>query len=324
MTQRKALKNAIESKANPPAAESDPFLIYDLGGKFDRSFNEAAFEGAERWAAKTGDTYGDFEITSDAQRARVLDQVAESSSPVVTVGFGFINALDQQAPLNPGTEFVIIDAIVDQPNVTSYTFAEHEGAYLMGMFAAMATDTDVIGFVGGQDIPLVRRYSTAFEAGAEAIDPDIDVLVNMTGTTPVAWNDPVRGGELADAQITLGADVIYAVAGGTGLGVLQAVADAGILGIGTDSNQNDLHPGNILTSMVKRVDVVVEDAFDFGNNLPGGRVEVGLAEGAISYALDDNNRGLVDREMIRRVDQAIEDIISGDIVVPDYLDTVIR
>ena len=160
----------------------------------------------------------------------------------------------------PATKFAIIDAVVDLPNVQSIVFKEHEGSFLVGMAAAMASKTGKVGFVGGMDIPLIRKFALGYEEGAKYVNPKIEIFQNMTGTTPAAWNDPTRGGELARSQFDRGADVVYAAAGATGLGVLQAAKDRGRLAIGVDSNQNYLYPGTMLTSMVKRVDLAVYES----------------------------------------------------------------
>ena len=187
--------------------------------------------------------------------------------------------------------------MVEQPNVQSVVFKEHEGSFLVGMAAALASKTGKVGFVGGMDIPLIRNFAHGYEQGVKHVDPDAEVFVNMTGTTPAAWNDPAKGAELAQSQFDRGADVVYAAAGGTGLGVLQAAADSGKLSIGVDSNQNYLHPGSVLTSMLKRVDVAVYNAFKTameGTWEPGVK-SLGLAEDGVGYALDEHNRELITR-----------------------------
>ncbi|MCB1388546.1 MAG: BMP family ABC transporter substrate-binding protein, partial [Rhodobacteraceae bacterium] len=253
------------------AAWADPAIIYDLGGKFDKSFNEAAFGGAERWAQETGGAYRDIEMQSEAQREQALRRLAESgSNPIVMTGFAFMSVLEQVAPDYPDTTFAIIDGVVDLPNVRSIVFTEQEGSYLVGMLAAMASESGTVGFVGGMDIPLIRRFACGYAQGVRAVNPEATVIVNYTGTTPAAWNDPVRGGEITSAQISQGADVVYAAAGGTGVGVLQTAADSGILSIGVDSNQNYLHPGQVLTSMMKRVDNAVYEAFMAGADMETG------------------------------------------------------
>ncbi|MCB2133205.1 MAG: BMP family ABC transporter substrate-binding protein, partial [Rhodobacteraceae bacterium] len=203
-------------------ALADPAIIYDLGGKFDKSFNEAAFNGAERWKAETGGSYKELEMQSEAQREQALRRLAEAgSNPVVMTGFAFGDVLAKVAPDFPDTKFAIIDVDwLDAPNILQVAFNEHEGSYLVGMMAALASKTGTVGFIGGMDIPLIRKFGCGYAQGVKAVNPDATVVMNMTGTTPSAWNDPVKGAELAKAQKAQGADVIYAAAGGTGIGVL--------------------------------------------------------------------------------------------------------
>jgi basic membrane protein A len=303
-------------------ALADPAIIYDLGGKFDKSFNEAAFNGAERWKAETGGSYKELEMQSEAQREQALRRLAEAgANPVVMTGFAFGDVLAKVAPDFPDTKFAIIDVDwLDAPNILQVAFTEHEGSYLVGMLAALASKTGTVGFVGGMDIPLIRRFGCGYAQGVKAVNPDATVVMNMTGTTPAAWNDPVKGAELAKAQKSQGADVIYAAAGGTGIGVLQAAADEGILSIGVDSNQNHLHPGQVLTSMLKRVDNAVYEAFKAGADLETGKVKVmGLANDGVGYAMDENNASLVTPEMAAAVDEAAAKIKSGELVVHDYM-----
>ena len=301
--------------------EIDPAVVYDLGGKFDKSFNEAAYNGAERFKEETGTEYAEFEIQNDAQREQALRRFAErGNSPIVMAGFSYGNALEKVAADFPDTQFVIIDAVVDAPNVRSVVFKEQEGSYLAGIAAAMAAESGKVGFVGGMDIPLIRRFACGYVGGAKSAGAT-DVFENMTGTTGAAWNDPVRGGELAKNQISQGADVVYHAAGGTGVGVLQAAADAGKLGIGVDSNQNGLQPGSVLTSMLKKVDVALYDAMmDAKNGEFTTGVEVlGLKEGGVDLAMDDNNADLMSEEMVAAIDDAKAKIVSGEIEVHDYM-----
>ena len=301
-------------------ATADPAIIFDMGGKFDKSFNEAAFRGATRWAEETGGKFREIEMTSEAQREQALRRFAEGGyNPVVMTGFAFASSLESVAADFPDTKFAIIDMVVDQPNVQSVVYKEYEGSYLVGMMAAMASKSGTVGFVGGMDIPLIRKFACGYVQGVKAANPDATVIQNMTGITPAAWNDPVKGGELTKAQISQGADVVYAAAGSTGLGVLQTAADEGILSIGVDSNQNHLHPGKVLTSMLKRVDVAVYNAFTAGTELQVGFNVLGLAEGGIDYAMDDNNKDLVTAEMRAAVEEAKAKIISGEIKVHDYM-----
>jgi basic membrane protein A len=301
-------------------AAADPAIIFDLGGKFDKSFNEAAFNGAERWAKETGGTYKELEMQSEAQREQALRRLAESgANPVVMTGFAFGDVLNTVAPDFPDTKFAIIDMVVDQPNVKSVVFTEEQGSYLVGMMAALASKSGTVGFVGGMDIPLIRKFACGYAEGVKAVNPDAKVIANMTGNDPSAWNNPVKGAEIAKAQKAQGADVIYAAAGGTGVGVLQAAADEGILSIGVDSNQNYLHPGQVLTSMMKRVDNAVYEAFKEGADLKAGVNVMDLKAGGVDYALDDNNAKLVTDDMKAKVDEAKAKIISGEIKVHDYM-----
>lgn len=304
------------------AALADPALVYDLGGKFDKSFNEAAFNGAERWAKETGGTYKDIEMQSEAQREQALRRFAEAGyNPVITTGFSFAEPIKNIAGDYPDTKFVNVDGFLPEvpPNVALITFQEHQGSYLVGMLAAMASKSGTVSFVGGMDIPLIRHFACGYAQGAKAVNPDIKVIANMTGTTPAAWNDPVKGAELAKAQIGQGSDVIYAAAGGTGIGVLQTAADDGVYSIGVDSNQNHLHPGSVLTSMLKRVDNAVYESMKAGADLTtGGITTLGLAEDGVGYALDDNNASLITEEMKNAVEDAKAKIISGEIEVVSY------
>jgi basic membrane protein A len=301
-------------------ASAEPAIIFDLGGKFDKSFNEAAFNGAERWKAESGGTYKELEMQDEAQREQALRRLAEAgSNPVVMTGFAFGDVLAKVAPDFPDTKFAIIDMVVDQPNVKSVVFNEHEGSYLVGMMAALASKSGTVGFIGGMDIPLIRKFGCGYAQGVKAVNPDATVVLNMTGTTPTAWNDPVKGAELAKAQKAQGADVIYAAAGGTGIGVLQTAADEGILSIGVDSNQNYMHPGKVLTSMLKRVDNAVYEAFKEGVDLKPGINVMGLANDGVGYAMDENNAALVTPEMQAAVDAAAAKIKSGELVVHDYM-----
>jgi basic membrane protein A len=302
------------------AAFAEPALIFDLGGKFDKSFNEMAFTGAQRWAEETGNSFREIELQSEAQREQALRRFAEAgANPIVMAGFAFASALETVADEYPDTKFTIIDTVVDKPNVRSVVFNEHEGSYLVGMMAAQASKSGTVGFIGGMDIPLIRKFACGYVQGAKAVNPDATVIQNMTGTTPAAWNDPVKGSELTKAQIAQGADVVYAAAGGTGVGVLQTAADDGILSIGVDRNQNYMHPGKVLTSMMKRVDNAVYDAFTQGENLETGFNIMGLSNGGVGYALDDNNAALVSADMQAAVDAAAAAIGPGALSVHDYM-----
>jgi basic membrane protein A len=298
-------------------AHAQPAVVYDMGGKFDKSFNEAAYMGAERWKKESGKAYLDFEIANEAQREQAMRRMAErGANPVIGVGFSQGTSVEKVAKEFPKLSFVIIDSVVKLPNVESILFKEHEGSFLVGMMAAMASKSGKVGFVGGMDIPLIRKFQCGYEQGAKYANPKIEVTAAMTGTTPAAWSDPTRGAELAKAQFGKGVDVVFAAAGGTGMGVYQAAKDAGKLAIGVDSNQNHVQPGTMLTSMVKRVDHAVYNSAK--KSTPGVTV-LGLKEGGVDYALDQHNAKLVSAAMKTKVDAAKADIIAGKIKVADYM-----
>ena len=304
------------------AADIKPALVYGTGGKFDKSFNEAASVGAERFKKETGIDFRDFEPTSDTQGEQAIRNFASRGfNPVVAVSFAWTSAMEKVAAEFPNTKFAIVDSVVDLKNVRSVLYKEEEGSYLVGLLAGMASKTGKVGFVGGMDIPLIRKFGCGYVQGVKAAKPDAQVFQNMTGTTGAAWNDPVRGGELTKNQIDQGADVVYAAAGATGLGVLQTAADNKKLSIGVDSNQNHLHPGSVLTSMVKRVDLAVYNAFKDTkeDKFTAGIQALGVKEDGVAYALDDNNKALITPEMKTAVEKAKADIIAGTIKVHDYM-----
>jgi len=298
-------------------AMAEPAIVFDMGGKFDKSFNEAAYRGMEQWKKETGKPYLEFEIANESQREQALRRMAErGASPIIGIGFGQASSIEKIAKEFPKLQFAIIDMVVNQPNVQSVVFKEHEGSFLVGAMAAMASKTGKVGFVGGMDIPLIRKFQCGYEQGAKYANPKAEVFANMTGTTGAAWNDPARGGELAKAQFAKGADVVFAAAGGTGMGVYQAAKDSGKLAIGVDSNQNHLQPGTMLTSMIKKVDVAV---YNVAKGHKPGVSALGLKEGGVDYALDDNNAKLVSADMKKKVDAIKADIISGKIKAADYM-----
>ncbi len=322
MLRRTMLAAALLGLAVPlHAAEFKPAIIFDVGGKFDKSFNEAAYNGAERFKKEFGIPYLEFEVTNESQRDQALRRMArKGANVVVAVGFAFATPLESVADEYPETKFAIIDSVVDKPNVQGIVFKEHEGSFLVGMAAAMASKTGKIGFIGGMDIPLIRNFLYGYEQGAKYVDPDIEILANMTGNTPAAWNDPAKGYELAVSQFDRGADVVYAAAGGTGLGVLQAAADKDRLAIGVDSNQNCIQPGHVLTSMLKRVDVAVYEAFRTAmeGTWQAGPRQLGLKEEGVDYAVDECNKDLLTAAMRARMDEARALIIAGKLPVEDY------
>lgn len=297
------------------AALAEPAIVYSVGGKFDGSFNESAFRGVEQWGDTHNRPVAQIEPQGVPEMVQALRRFARRGhDPIVAVGFMQAQPVTEVALEFPDRRFTLIDADAEGPNIQSVVYREHEGAYLVGVLAAMASESGVIGMVGGMDIPLIRRFACGYAQGALSVRPDIRVLVTMTGNTPAAWSDPARGAELARQQIGQGADVILQAAGGTGIGVLQAAADAGVLGVGTDSNQNALHPGQVLTSLRKRVDVAVQRAFDAWQP---GAVSLGLAEGGVDLIVDDNNAPLISEAMMLAVEAATRDIVIGEVIVHD-------
>jgi basic membrane protein A len=296
-------------------------VIYDSGGKFDKSFNELAFNSAMRVVNELGWDIVEFEAANNTQIEQGMRKVADRGATlIVAMGFAQADAVAAVAPDYPDINFVNVDVCwLDDPagNIYQACYKEHEGSFLVGMIAAMASKTGKVGFVGGMDIPLIRKFQGGFEQGALYANPDIEIHANMTGTTPEAWNNPTKGAELAKSQVDKGADVIYQAAGATGIGVLQAAADAGIMGIGVDTNQNWMHPGNMLTSMLKRLDLTI---FEQAEKTAAGTFEpaivvLGLAEGMVGYAAED---GMVTDEMAAAVAAASAEIIGGGIVVNDW------
>ena len=314
---------ALMASSAALAADVKPAVVYDLGGKFDKSFNEGVFNGATKFTKDTGVAFRDLEIQNDAQREQVLRKFAKDGfSPIMTVGFSWATALGKVADEFPQTKFGIIDMVVDKPNVQSIVFKEHEGSFLVGVIAAKTSKTGKVGFVGGMDIPLISKFECGYAQGVKfASSGKDDVFANMTGTTPAAWNDPVKGGELAKSQMDRGADIVYAAAGATGQGVLKAAADADKLSIGVDSDQDYLFPGKVLTSMVKHVDnATYKDFMDAKNGTwkPGIQA-LGLKEGGVDFAVDQWNQGVLTPEAKAAADAAKADIISGKIEVHDYM-----
>ncbi len=313
---------AVALSTSASAADIKPAVIYDIGGKFDKSFNEGAFHGAEKFKEDTGVDFRDFEVQNDTQREQAMRKFARDGfNPIVAIGFSQASALEKVAAEFPKTSFAIVDMAVEKPNVQSIVFKEQEGSFLVGLLAAKASTSGKVGFVGGMDIPLIRRFACGYVQGVKFGNPKTEILQNMTGTTGAAWTDPVKGGELAKSQIDRGADVVYHAAGATGLGVLRAAADAGKLGIGVDSDQDGLFPGKVLTSMLKRVDNAVYKTLTdakAGSWKPGVLV-LGLKENGVGYALDQYNKDLVTPDMKAAADAAAADIMSGKIAVHDYM-----
>jgi basic membrane protein A len=315
------IATAFVLTASITQADFKPAVVYDIAGKNDKSFNESVFNGATRFMNDTGIAVTELEPTNAAQVEQTLKKLAQRGyEPIVAVGFGMSNATAAAAEAYPDTKFTLIDGWVMAPNVQMVLYKEHEGSFLVGMMAAMASESGTVGFVGGMDIPLISRFECGYKQGVAYQDSSMKVLANMTGSTPAAFGNPSKGGELTRSQIEAGADVVYAAAGGTGIGVYQTAADMGVLAIGVDDNQNYMQPGTMLTSMYKLVGDAAYDSYEAAMNGtwdPAMRV-LGLAENGVGWALDEYNRDMVSAEMEARVNEVRDSIISGDIVVHDY------
>lgn len=311
----------VSTAAAAPIAAPKLAIVYDAGGKFDKSFNQSASEGAMRFKKETNISYIEAQASSDTQAEQVMRGLARKKLDLIAaIGFSQTQAVQKVAKEFPNVRFVIIDSVAQGPNINSVMFREEEGSYLVGLAASIASKSKKVGFVGGMDIPLIRAFACGYAQGAKAANPKTEVVQNMVGTTSAAWNDPAKGGELARAQFDRGVDVVYAVAGGSGMGTLQTAKEKGKLGIGVDSNQNYLYPGTMLTSMVKHVDIAIYDAF---NQVKNGTWKPGLAykgikEGGVDWVVDKDNRAIVSSDMEKRVNAARADIISGKIKVVDY------
>ncbi|MCB0327067.1 MAG: BMP family ABC transporter substrate-binding protein [Bdellovibrionales bacterium] len=313
-----------EKSSQAQQSESTTFkvgLVFDKAGADDKSFNESASRGAKQAQEELGIELKTIEPPDDSAYELSNERFASRGYDlVISVGFIQEEAVQKVAARHPETKFAIIDTTVNLPNVASLMFEEHQGSFLVGMIAAMKSKTATVGFVGGMDIPLIRRFAIAYEAGAKHANPDVKVLTNYAGVTIEAFSDPTKGKELASSQIAQGADVIFAAAGSTGLGVFDAVAEKNIFGIGVDSNQNWIKPGNILTSMLKRVDVAVYETIKeaMNGNFEGGVKRFSLEDKGIDYAIDQYNKDLINQETIDQLEKTKKQIISGELKVPDY------
>jgi basic membrane protein A len=302
-------------------AEFKVGLVLDRGGKDDKSFNSSAYEGAMEAKKKLGVYVKYVEATDDNAFDPSLRAFAQRDFDlIIGIGFAQKEPIKKIAAQFPKKHFAIIDASVEAPNVESLIFEEHEGAYLIGAIAALTTRTEKIGFVGGMDIPLIRRFAMGYEAGAKKIKPQIKVFENYVGVTSEAWNNPPKGKELALAQYEAGADIIFAAAGASGLGVFDAAEDKKKFAIGVDANQDWTKPGLILTSMLKRVDQAIYAAIEAAKagKYQAGVKRFGLANKGIDYSVDQYNAKVLTPEVRKRADELKAEIISGKIVVPDY------
>lgn len=295
-------------------------LVLDKGGRDDKSFNSAAFAGATLAVKDFGVQLKDVEAADDAAFEPALRTFAERGYPlVIAIGFAQADAVKKVAPQFPQTHFAIVDGVVEGPNISSLMFAEHEGSFLTGYLAGLATKTATVGFVGGMDVPMIRRFQMGYEAGVKAANPKATVLINYVGVNSSAWANPSRGKELALGQYGRNADIVFHAAGASGLGVFDAAEEKKKFAIGVDSNQNGVKPGRVLTSMLKRVDTAVYEAIKeaVSGKFTSGRRDFGLADKGVDLAVDANNEALI-KEYQPKLDEVRASIVKGETKVPDY------
>ena len=312
-------------------------IVFDIGGKNDRSFNAAAWDGVKRAEKELPICLYDVEPGNPTSIEPAMRAFAEKNFDLI-VGVGFAQGpiMQRVATDYPNIKFAIIDGVIfeadgktPKQNVASLVFREHEGSYLVGMIAASKSKTGVLGFLGGMDIPLIHRFQKGYEEGAKAVNPNATIIANYVGVNDAAWNNPAKGKELALAQIEKRADVIFTAAGNSGLGAFDAVeqygrnasGEANKFVIGVDSNQNAVKPGFVLTSMVKRVDNAVYDAVKevLEGRFQGGFHVFGLDKDGVAYALDQNNKALIPQDVLTKVEAAKSQIVGGEIKVTDAM-----
>jgi basic membrane protein A len=328
-------RNAVEAKRE--GCNSKVGIVFDIGGKNDRSFNAAAWEGVQRAQKDLNICLYDVEPGNPTSIEPAMRAFAERNFDLV-IGVGFAQGpiMQKVAMDYPNIKFAIVDGVIfeadgktPKSNVASLVFREHEGSYLVGMIAASKSRTGTIGFLGGMDIPLIHKFETGYEEGARSVNPKIQIMQNYVGVTDSAWNNPGKGKELALGQIEKGADVIFTAAGNSGLGAFDAVeqygknaqGEANRFVIGVDSNQNMVKPGFVLTSMVKRVDNAVYDVVKevLDGKFQGGFHVFGLDKDGVAYAMDENNKTLIPRDVINKVEESKKKIVDGEIKVTDAM-----
>jgi basic membrane protein A len=316
--------------AEPPKADAlDVGVVFDMGGRGDKSFNDGAYNGAMRAAKELGARVRFIEPGEGSDREAGLRLLAaEGMDIVIGVGFIFTDDLTQLAKEYPNARFAGVDLAVSNdsagkpipppPNLAALKFREEEGSFLVGAMAALMGKSKKLGFVGGMDIPLIHKFEAGYKAGVKQVCPDCTVIAQYAGVTPEAFRNPGRGKELALSQYQQGVNVIYHASGSTGLGVFEAARATGKLAIGVDADQYSEAPGHILTSMVKGVDAAVFDAIREvkEGRFQGGIEQFGLKENGVGYIYDANNRALIPDSVRTRVEALRQDIVAGRIKVP--------
>lgn len=303
-------------------------LVFDVGGRGDKSFNDSAYEGLQR-AIK------DFNIEaqyiepgegSDREAALRLF-AAEKYDLIISVGFIFTDDITNVAKEYPDRKFADVDYVVlsdkdgklipPPANIAALKFKEEEGSFLVGSLSALKTKTNKIGFIGGMDIPLIHKFESGFKQGAKYVNPNIDVIANYAGVTGAAFKDPAKGKELALSQFGNNVDIIYHASGSTGLGLFEAARSLNKLAIGVDSDQYPEAPGFILSSMVKKVDNAVYQIIKETkeNKFVSGVKTFGLKEDGVAYVYDEHNKNLIPDDVRKKLEEIKAKIIKGEIKV---------
>ncbi|WP_036664903.1 BMP family lipoprotein [Paludibacterium yongneupense] len=302
------------------AAEFLPALV-SYGPKYDQSFNEMAYLGADRFKKTYATRYLEIQIAAEAQKEQALRaMVRRGANMVIALGFAFRPAVETVAREFPAVKFAIIDSEAKGANVSSTLFRQEEGSFLVGMAAALKSESGKVGFIGAMDVPLIRSFGCGYAQGVKHVAKGTTIVRNTIGNTPAAFYDPGRGGEIARSQFDRGVDVIFAAAGPSSVGMMEQAKAGGRFFIGVDSNQNHLYPGTMLTSMVKRADNAVFAVMKAGREgrwRPGLQT-LGLKEGGVDWALDSHNRALVTAKVEKRLNAARDDIVAGRLKVVDY------
>jgi basic membrane protein A and related proteins len=304
-------------------------VVFDVGGRGDKSFNDGAYAGASRAAKELGAVIRYIEPGESSDRESGLRLLAaEGMDLVVGVGFIFTDDLNQLANEYPGVRFAGIDyavatdargnAILPPPNVAALRFREEEGSFLVGAIAGLMSTTKTVGFVGGMNVPLIQKFDAGYAAGVRQVCPKCRIISQYAGVTPDAFRNPGKGKEIALSQYQQGADIIYHASGSTGGGVFEAARQMNRLAIGVDADQYDEAPGHVLTSMVKRIDNALFDAVKRvkDGQFKGGVYDFGLAQDGVGYVYDDHNRAMIPDAVRARVEQIKTEIVAGRIKVP--------
>ncbi len=313
--------DAVRAEPNP---NFHPAIVYEFSGKKgDKGFIDLVKKGAQKAKEEVGIEYEEFRITEGQSRLTVFrDIVGKGFTHIIAVGFQNMVPVLTIADQHPEIKFTVIDGIVPPiySNVQSVSFKDHEGAFLVGVIAAAVSKSDELGFIGGMDVPLINNFALGFYQGAKYYKPEIGLNRDVVGTDPTAWNNPERAKSLAKRQYNEGVSVIFAAAGGSSIGVLEAAEEMGKYAIGVDTNQNSLFPGTVVTSMVKRVDKAVYETLTstYSGRWKAGIKYLGLSDNALDYAVDIHNKDIITLDIINKVEEAKDKIIRGILEVEVY------